>query len=115
MIFLIKNSGAAMLAPMINPYEARMTKDETRRTWEKWSSRRRFMYFVARRYPKFLSYFYRKSFFSGKHDRIDTQLSFSLGKKVRIKIVKISKIPSNIYISPDITSNNTSKLKSLIA
>lgn len=72
-----------MLAPLINPFEPRMTKDEMRRTWEKWLPRRKFMYSLARRFPKLLSYFYRKSFLSGKHDKIYKQLSFSLGKKVR--------------------------------
>ncbi|KAI4349189.1 hypothetical protein L6164_009813 [Bauhinia variegata] len=79
-------AGAAMLAPMINPFEPRMTKDEMKRTWEKWQPRRKFMYSLARRFPKFLSFFYRRSFFSGKHDRIDKQLSFSLGKKDEILI-----------------------------
>ncbi|KAJ1395968.1 Alpha/Beta hydrolase fold [Sesbania bispinosa] len=74
-------AGAAMLAPMINPYEPRMLKDEMRRTWEKWLPRRKFMYSLAYRFPKLLSFFYRKSFLPEKHDRIDKQLSFSLGKK----------------------------------
>ncbi|KAF7818585.1 Alpha/Beta hydrolase fold [Senna tora] len=79
-------AGAAMLAPMINPFDPRMTKDEMKRTWEKWLPRRKFMFSLARRIPKFLSYFYRKSFLSGKHDKIDRQLSFSLGKKDEILI-----------------------------
>ncbi|KAI4300242.1 hypothetical protein L6164_033639 [Bauhinia variegata] len=79
-------AGAAMLAPMINPFDPHMTKDEMKRTWEKWQPRRKFMYSLARRFPKFLSFFYRRSFFSGKHDRLDKQLSFSLGKKDEILI-----------------------------
>lgn len=79
-------AGAAMLAPMINPFEPRMSKNEIKRTWEKWLPRRKFMYSLARRFPKLLSFFYRKSFLSGKHDKIDKQLSFSLGKKDEILI-----------------------------
>lgn len=75
-------AGAVMLAPMINPYERHMLKDEIKRTWDKWLSRRKFMYFLAHRFPKLLSFFYRKSFLPENHDRIDKQLSFSLGKKV---------------------------------
>lgn len=40
------------------------------------------MYFLARRFPRFLSYLYRKSFLSGKHGQIDKWLSLSLGKRV---------------------------------
>uniref|UniRef100_A0A2N9IL84 AB hydrolase-1 domain-containing protein n=1 Tax=Fagus sylvatica TaxID=28930 RepID=A0A2N9IL84_FAGSY len=74
-------AGAAMLAPTINPYERGMTKEEMKRTWEKWLPRRKLLYFLARRFPKFLSYFYRRSFLSGKHDRIDNRLFLSLGKR----------------------------------
>ncbi|KAM1333597.1 hypothetical protein TB2_009336 [Malus domestica] len=63
-----------------------MTKEEKKRTWEPWVLRRRLMYFLARRFPKFLSSFYRRSFLSGKHDRIDKWLSLSLGKKDEILI-----------------------------
>ncbi|XP_048233805.1 uncharacterized protein LOC8286002 isoform X2 [Ricinus communis] len=74
-------AGAAMLAPMVNPYDSLMTKDERRGIWEKWTRKRKFMYFLARRFPMFLSYFYHRSFLSGKHDQIDTWLSLSLGKR----------------------------------
>ncbi|KAK9289765.1 hypothetical protein L1049_007924 [Liquidambar formosana] len=74
-------AGAALFAPMVNPYEPSMTKDERYRTWEKWVPRRKLMYILARRFPKFLSYFYRRSFLSGKHGRIEKWLSLSLGKK----------------------------------
>ncbi|CAJ2632662.1 unnamed protein product [Trifolium pratense] len=74
-------AGAAMLAPMVNPYESQMTKDEMKRTWEKWLPKRKYMYSLAYRFPKLLSFFYRKSFLPEKHDRIDKQFSLSLGKK----------------------------------
>ncbi|XP_073310329.1 uncharacterized protein [Primulina huaijiensis] len=76
-----KISGAAMFAPLVNPYEQSMTKEEKSRTWENWTRRRRLLYYLARRFPKALSYFYRQTFLSGKHGRIDKWLSVSLGKK----------------------------------
>ncbi|KAH9735431.1 AB hydrolase-1 domain-containing protein [Citrus sinensis] len=79
-------AGAAMFAPMINPYEPSMTKEEMRRTWEEWLPRRRFMYFLARRFPKLLSFSYRRSFLSGKHGRIDKWMSLSLKKKDEVLI-----------------------------
>ncbi|XP_057424354.1 uncharacterized protein LOC130717957 [Lotus japonicus] len=79
-------AGAAMLAPMINPYESHMTKDEMKRTWEKWLPRRKMMYSLARRFPKLLSFFYRKSFLPEKHDEISKQLSIILGKKDKLLI-----------------------------
>ena len=77
-----------MLAPMINPFDPRMTQSEIKRTWDKWLPRRKFMYSLARRFPKLLSYFYRKSFLSGKHDKFDKQLTFSLGKKVNMLVLE---------------------------
>lgn len=74
--------GAIMVAPMINPYEKSMTREELRRTWENWGPRKRLLYFLARRFPRFLSYFYRRSFLSGRHEEIEGQLSLSLRKKV---------------------------------
>ncbi|KAF8397641.1 hypothetical protein HHK36_016561 [Tetracentron sinense] len=76
-------AGAAMFAPMVNPYEPSMTKEERDKTWEKWTPRRKLMYFLARRFPRCLAYFYRRSFLSGKHGQLDKWLSFSLGKKDR--------------------------------
>ncbi|XP_057999026.1 uncharacterized protein LOC110667352 isoform X2 [Hevea brasiliensis] len=76
-----KLAGAVMFAPMVNPYDSLMTKGERRGIWEKWTRKRKFMYFLARRFPRFLSYFYHQSFLSGKHDQIDTWLSLSLGKR----------------------------------
>lgn len=79
---LTEFSGAALFAPMMNPYEPGMTKEEMKRTWENWLPKRKFMYFLARRFPRFLSSFYRRTFLSGKLERIDKWLSVSLGKKV---------------------------------
>lgn len=71
-----------MLAPFVNPYEVSMTKEEMSRTWENWTRRRKLLYYLARRFPKFLSYFYSRTFLSGKHGQIDKWLSLSLAKKV---------------------------------
>ncbi|KAK7393577.1 hypothetical protein VNO78_22135 [Psophocarpus tetragonolobus] len=79
-------AGAAMLAPMINPYDPHMTKEETKRTWGKWLPRRKMMYSLARRFPKLLTLFYWKSFLPEKHDEIDKLLSFSPGKKDKLVI-----------------------------
>ncbi|KAI3935282.1 hypothetical protein MKW92_006361 [Papaver armeniacum] len=76
-------AGAAMFAPVVNPYDSSMSKEERYKTWERWTSRRKFMYFLARRFPSFLSYFYRRSFLSGKHGQLDKWLSLSLGEKDR--------------------------------
>ncbi|KAL9318331.1 hypothetical protein ACSQ67_014848 [Phaseolus vulgaris] len=79
-------AGAAMLAPMVNPYDPHMTKEETKRTWEKWLPWRKMMYSLARRFPKLLTFFYRKSFLPEQHDEIDKLLSFSTGKKDKLVI-----------------------------
>ncbi|KAJ7977005.1 alpha/beta-Hydrolases superfamily protein [Quillaja saponaria] len=79
-------AGAAMLAPMTNPYERRMTKEEKEKTWEKWLLRGKLLHFLALRFPKPLSFFYSRSFLSGKHDGIDKQLFFLLGKKDEILV-----------------------------
>ncbi|KAK4419169.1 hypothetical protein Salat_2329700 [Sesamum alatum] len=76
-----KVAGVAMLAPFVNPYEASMTKEEMSRTWEHWTRRRKLLYYLARRFPKFLGYFYSRTFLSGKHGQIDKWLSLSLAKK----------------------------------
>ncbi|KAL0347218.1 UNVERIFIED_CONTAM: hypothetical protein Scaly_1737800 [Sesamum calycinum] len=76
-----KVAGVAMLAPFVNPYEVSMTKEEMSRTWENWTRRRKLLYYLARRFPKFLSYFYSRTFLSGKHGQIDKWLSLSLAKK----------------------------------
>ncbi|ESW04170.1 hypothetical protein PHAVU_011G072400 [Phaseolus vulgaris] len=74
-------AGAAMFAPMVNPYDPMMTKEERRRTWNKWTRRRKFLYFLARRFPRFLAFFYQRSLLSGKHGQIDRWLSLSLGRR----------------------------------
>ncbi|KAL1313641.1 hypothetical protein HN51_040236 [Arachis hypogaea] len=79
-------AGAVMLAPMINPYEPGMVKDEMKRTWVKWLPKRKFMYILAHRFPKLLSFFYKKNFLPENHDQIDKQLYYSLGKKDEILI-----------------------------
>ncbi|CAK7342958.1 unnamed protein product [Dovyalis caffra] len=81
-----KIAGAGMFAPMINPYDRSMTKEEMRRTWDQWSPRRKLLYFLARKFPNFLSYFYHRSFLSGNHGQIDKWMSQSLGKKDEILI-----------------------------
>lgn len=86
----VRIAGAAMLAPMVNPYDPHMTKEETKRTWEKWLPRRKMMYSLARRFPKLLTFFYRKSFLPEQHDEIDKLLSFSTGKKVSASEVIIT-------------------------
>ncbi|GLT79321.1 hypothetical protein SLA2020_508130 [Shorea laevis] len=79
-------AGASMFAPMINPYEPSMTKEEMRRTWEGWLPKRKLMYFLARRFPKLLSLVYYRSFLSGKHGRIDKWMSLSLETKDEILV-----------------------------
>lgn len=39
------------------------------------------MFYLARRFPTFLTYFYSQTFLSGKHGQIDKWLSLSLGSK----------------------------------
>ncbi|KAK3011767.1 hypothetical protein RJ639_012433 [Escallonia herrerae] len=74
-------AGAYMVAPIVNPYEPSMTKEERRRIWEKWTIRKKLMYFLARRFPRILPYFYRRSFLSGSLAQVDEWLSLSLGKR----------------------------------
>ncbi|KAL2933895.1 hypothetical protein RDABS01_017014 [Bienertia sinuspersici] len=83
-------AGAGFVAPMINPYESSMTKEETSKTWGSWEQRRKFMFSTARRLPSFLSYFYRRSFFSGKHGKIEKWFSMKLGEKDKALIEKAS-------------------------
>uniref|UniRef100_A0A1D1ZBY9 Uncharacterized protein yraE n=1 Tax=Anthurium amnicola TaxID=1678845 RepID=A0A1D1ZBY9_9ARAE len=74
-------SGAAMFAPIVNPYESSMTKEEKYKTWAKWTTKRKLLYILARKFPSFLPYFYRRSFLSGKHGEPEKLLSLSLIKK----------------------------------
>ncbi|PWA65965.1 alpha/beta-Hydrolases superfamily protein [Artemisia annua] len=76
-----KIAGAAMFAPMVNPFDPGMTKEEKLGTWEKWTRRRKMMYYSARRFPRFLRFFYRRTFLSGKHGPIDKWLSLSLSEQ----------------------------------
>ncbi|CAN4119925.1 unnamed protein product [Withania somnifera] len=72
-------AGAVMVAPMVNPYEPRMTKEEKSKMWKKWTTKRRAMYILARKFPRLLPYFYHRSFLSGVHGQIETRLALSLG------------------------------------
>nr|CAD1828791.1 unnamed protein product [Ananas comosus var. bracteatus] len=74
-------AGVAMFAPMVNPYDSGMTKEERHKTWEKWTAKRKVMYVLARRFPSLLSFFYRRSFLSGKQGQPERWLSLSVGKK----------------------------------
>ena len=82
MWFIIPSPGAAMFAPMVNPYDSKMTKDERRKTWDTWSTKRKLMHILARRFPSLLPFFYRQTFLSGKQGQPESWLSLSLGKKV---------------------------------
>ncbi|XP_062210879.1 uncharacterized protein LOC133912248 [Phragmites australis] len=74
-------AGVAMFAPMTNPYDSRMSKDERRKTWDSWSTKRKLMHILARRFPSLLPLFYHRSFLSGKQGQPESWLSLSLGKK----------------------------------
>ncbi|XP_009804236.1 uncharacterized protein LOC107790869 [Nicotiana tabacum] len=72
-------AGAVMVAPMVNPYEPKMTKEEKNKMWKRWTTKKKVMYTLARKFPRLLPYFYRKSFLCGVHGQIETWLSLSLG------------------------------------
>ncbi|KAL5716850.1 hypothetical protein ACHQM5_009965 [Ranunculus cassubicifolius] len=74
-------AGAAMFAPIVNPYDPSMTKEERYGIWEKWTRRRKIMFFLALRFPSLLSLFYRRTFLSGEHGQLGKWLSLSLGEK----------------------------------
>uniref|UniRef100_A0A1J3GE86 AB hydrolase-1 domain-containing protein n=1 Tax=Noccaea caerulescens TaxID=107243 RepID=A0A1J3GE86_NOCCA len=74
-------AGVAMVAPMINPYEPSMNKEEMAKTWEQWPRKRKFIYFLARQWPSLLPFFYRRSFLSGNLEPLDQWMSISLGEK----------------------------------
>nr|GEW96167.1 alpha/beta hydrolases superfamily protein [Tanacetum cinerariifolium] len=76
-----KIAGAAMIAPMVNPFDPGMTKEEKLGTWDKWTRRRKLLYYLARRFPRFLRPFYRRTLLSGKHGPIDKWLSLSLSEQ----------------------------------
>ena len=71
-----------MVAPMVNPYDPSMTKEERRRMWAKWTGKKKLMYTLAKKFPRLLPYFYRRSFLSGKHGQIHKWLSLALGNRV---------------------------------
>jgi hypothetical protein len=75
-----------MVAPVINPYEPSMVKEEVVKTWEQWLTKRKFMYFLARRFPILLPFFYRRSFLSGNLDQLDQWMALSLGEKDKLLI-----------------------------
>lgn len=74
-------AGVAMFAPMTNPYDSRMTKEEKNKVWEKWTAKKKFMFILAKRFPSLLPYFYQRSFLSGIQDQLEKWLLSSLGKK----------------------------------
>ncbi|KAL6563606.1 hypothetical protein OROGR_002565 [Orobanche gracilis] len=76
-------AGAVMVAPLINPYEEKLTKEERRRIWWTWTLKRKMMFYLARKLPSLLPSFYRRSFLSGNHGQIDKWLSLSLRKRDR--------------------------------
>ncbi|CAH9131778.1 unnamed protein product, partial [Cuscuta epithymum] len=79
-------AGAAMIAPLVNPYDSSMTHDEMTVMWDNWMPRRKLIFGLARRFPMFLGPMYRKAFLSGQHGKIDERLSLSLGEKDRVLI-----------------------------
>ncbi|KAI7755516.1 hypothetical protein M8C21_031690 [Ambrosia artemisiifolia] len=81
-----KIAGAVMFAPMVNPYDPGLTKEEKSGIWEKWTRKRKLNYFLARRFPRFLRFFYRRTFLSGKHGPIDKWLSLSLSEQDKVAI-----------------------------
>lgn len=86
-----------MIAPMINPYEASMSKEETAKTWEQWPRKRKFKYFLARRWPSLLPFFYRRSFLSGYLQPLDQWMSISLGEKVSQGLFPLLVSPNRGY------------------
>lgn len=90
-------SGVALFAPMANPYDSSLNKEEIHKIWDKWTMKRKLMFVLARRIPSLLSYFYHKSFLSGEYGQPEKWLSLSLGKKVCLVlfIVFLKKFPTN--------------------
>ncbi|GFP81006.1 hypothetical protein PHJA_000243900 [Phtheirospermum japonicum] len=79
-------AGAIMVAPMVNPYEQRLSKEERRRIWGTWTVKKKLMYFLSRKFPRLLPYFYRRSFLSGNLGTIDKWLYLSLEKKDKARV-----------------------------
>ncbi|XP_076888913.1 uncharacterized protein LOC143539505 [Bidens hawaiensis] len=76
-----KIAGGVMFAPMVNPYDMGLTKEEKFGIWEKWTRKRKLNYYLARRFPRILRFFYRRTFLSGKHGPVDKWLSLSLSER----------------------------------
>ncbi|KAK8919429.1 hypothetical protein KSP39_PZI022143 [Platanthera zijinensis] len=74
-------AGVAMFAPLMNPYDSSMTNEEKNKLWEKLTTKKKFMFFLAKRLPSLLPYFYRQSFLSGMQVQLEKWLSSTLGKK----------------------------------
>ncbi|WOL01920.1 hypothetical protein Cni_G10639 [Canna indica] len=74
-------AGVAMFAPVVNPYDSSLKKEERQRLWDKWTTKRKLMYVLARRFPFLLPYIYRRSFLSGRLGQLEEWLSLSLEKK----------------------------------
>ncbi|RRT51706.1 hypothetical protein B296_00025114 [Ensete ventricosum] len=74
-------AGVAMFAPMANPYDSSLNKEEIHKIRDKWTMKRKLMFVLARRIPSILSYFYHRSFLSGEYGQPEKWLSLSLGKK----------------------------------
>ncbi|KAL8227077.1 hypothetical protein R6Q57_016909 [Mikania cordata] len=79
-----KIAGAVMFAPMVNPYDPGMTKEEKLGIWEKWTRKKKLNYYLARRFPRILRLFYRRTFLSGKHGPVDKWLSISLAEQDKV-------------------------------
>ncbi|KAI3823419.1 hypothetical protein L1987_04855 [Smallanthus sonchifolius] len=79
-----KIAGAVMFAPMVNPHDRGMTKEEKLGIWEKWTRKRKLNYYLARRFPRILRFFYRRTFLSGKHGPIHKWLSSSLAEQDKV-------------------------------
>ncbi|URE35393.1 hydrolase, alpha beta fold family protein [Musa troglodytarum] len=93
-------AGAAMFAPMSNPYDSSLNKEEIRKTWDEWTMKRRLMYVLARRFPSLLPYFYHRNFLSGERGQPEKWLSLSLGKKEMSHSTK-SIYPDNLTCTTD--------------
>ncbi|KAI4364275.1 hypothetical protein MLD38_020389 [Melastoma candidum] len=74
-------AGASLVAPMINPYDPSLTKEESRKIWEKWVHGKKLTYLLGRHFPRPLSFIFRKKFFSGRHGLISDRLSLSLSAR----------------------------------
>eukprot|EP00252_Welwitschia_mirabilis_P001051 TRINITY_DN11019_c0_g1_i1.p1 TRINITY_DN11019_c0_g1~~TRINITY_DN11019_c0_g1_i1.p1 ORF type:complete len:540 (+),score=95.47 TRINITY_DN11019_c0_g1_i1:73-1692(+) len=73
-------AGAALLAPMGNPYDPHMSKDEIRKIWEHWSFWRKLGFILAKRAASFLPSFYKRNYLTSVENLVRAQ-SFTLGKK----------------------------------